>query len=113
MKWQNGRQEATKFLRKLTLWSFWRTDGYILKIPKDSVIDWHVDVVKRGPNPKHFRLNITLWGNWSLGRKFIDKPGEYFTKQRIFNFHLFRPDIIKHSATFKKNTYILSIGFVF
>lgn len=104
MQWEQGRQAATQSLRKLTLWSFWRTDGYILNIPQDSIIEWHKDEVS---GKRHLRFNFTLKGFWILGRK-----GKEAKSQGPCCFHLFRPDITEHMAVIKKNTYILSIGFV-
>ncbi len=112
MNWQKGRQKATESIRKLTLWSFWRTDGYILNMPQGTTVGWHTDPVFKGTNPKHFRLNITLWGSWVLCRKRVGERQTIYTNQRMFSFHLFRPDITEHKVDTKKNSYVLSIGFV-
>lgn len=107
MKWQSGRQEATKSIRKLTLWSFWRTDGYILNMPQGTTVGWHKDEVT---GKKHFRFNLTLWGGWTLCRMI---NGVHFMKDESFlSCHFFRPDIIEHKANVQKNSYVLSIGFV-
>lgn len=100
MKWKNGRQNAQYQIFKI--FSFWRVDCYLIKIPKNQEIPEHVDKVC---GKKHFRLNIRLKGDYSLK-----------CEKKIFDFgfgEFFRPDINKHSSPAgKKDSVIFSVGFV-
>jgi hypothetical protein len=103
MKWECGRQEATSSIKKLKIWSRWNTDCYLLKFDKGCVIEAHKDPV---PSKRHFRLNITLYGEWC----FFTEDSNYGTLQRMGSRHLFRPDIVEHSAHVMTGTLILSLG---
>jgi hypothetical protein len=102
VKWENGRQNATSSLKKLKIWSILSTDCYLLKLEKGCEIGEHLDVIPSGK--KHYRFNLTLYGLWTL------QKGDDVLEQSSGKFHLFRPDIIKHGATVKTDTLILSIG---
>jgi hypothetical protein len=101
MKWESGRQDATQSLMKLKIWSKWNTDCYLLKLKEGSEIGEHLDPVK---GKKHYRMNITIYGKWLF---FKGIGGNY---QTIGSCHLFRPDIVTHSAYVQKDTMVLSIG---
>lgn len=101
--WQPGRQEATKDILKFPIWSFFGIDLYLLKFPANKEVATHLDVVDA---KKHFRLNITLTGEWILTINQTQKT------QQAGDYHLFRPDIQEHSAKFIKTSLVLSIGWI-
>lgn len=101
MKWESGRQDATSSLKKLKIWSRWNTDCYLLKFDNGCEIGDHLDVVN---GKKHYRFNITIYGKWLFFKGII---GNY---QTMGSFHLFRPDITKHSAYVQRDTMVLSFG---
>lgn len=102
--WIEGRQNSGYFKMPLFLSSFFRVDCYLLKFKQGSHVPEHLDPVDSG---KHYRLNIILKGAVGGEVKFAEKP--ILLGKR---FHLFRPDIVKHSmAEVEAGTlYILSIG---
>lgn len=101
MKWESGRQEATRALKKLTLVSFAFFDCYLLKIPGGAIIESHVDSV---PKKRHWRANFTVKGVWCVVIEGVPKA------QRKWSLHVFRPDIQRHSAVVKKDTLVVSVG---
>jgi hypothetical protein len=101
MKWESGRQDATSSLKKFKVWCKWNTDCYLLKFQAGTEIDEHVDLCE---GKKHYRFNLTLYGKWNFFK------GIYGDTQYMGSFHLFRPDIIAHSANVIDDTLILSIG---
>lgn len=106
LKWQHGRQTATRDVKKLLIWNKKWFDLYILYLPKGKVADWHFDVVE---NKNHHRINITLWGLW---RFWFKKQTESFEWQFPFRFKKFRPDTTEHKAEIFKNSVVISIGWV-
>lgn len=108
MKWEKGRQEATKSVQKLLLLSGKTWDCYLLKLPSGSEVEPHFDKVE---GKEHHRINITLWGFWKV---FIQNHPIYKKNlwQFPFKMHKFRPDIQEHSAKIYKNTLLISIGWV-
>lgn len=103
MKWESGRQEATKDIQKLTLWCRWFFDCYLLSIPSGKKIDWHFDKVK---DKRHWRFNLTLKGKWIFFRR------KKKITQSMLSFHVFRPDLEEHAADVLEECLILSIGWV-
>jgi hypothetical protein len=101
MKWETGRQDATMSLKKLKIWSKFNTDCYLLKLGKGSEIEPHLDPVE---GKKHYRFNLTLYGKWNFFK------GIYGDTQYMGSFHLFRPDIVEHSANIIDDTLVLSLG---
>lgn len=111
--WKKGRSDATKNLRKLTIWDKKWFDLYILSFQKGQNIDWHFDRVE---NKNHHRVNITLWGLWKFWYK---KETEFFGHKKTyktFSWHYpfkitkFRPDLTHHKAEIVKNSIVLSLG---
>lgn len=100
MKWQNGRQDSKYQICKL--FSRWRADAYLIKIPKGVEIPEHTDPVA---GKKHFRFNLTLRGKHHMLCERV-----ILTAGRVT---LFRPDINKHSAPSSDTDVLLfSFGFV-
>lgn len=100
-RWQPGRSAATENIRKFPIWSCFGFDVYLLKFPKGQLVSTHLDPVE---GKKHHRFNLTLWGFWTL------TLGEKTTYQSACDGHLFRPDIVPHSAKFLTDCMVLSIG---
>ena len=94
--WKNGRQGGN--YQTVQFWSFWHTDCYLIRC-KDTKIAPHYDKVE---GKRHFRLNITLWGD----DKFHSKEKALF---KFWRFCLFRPDINLH-WTNRSSWYMLSFG---
>lgn len=107
-KWYNGRQTATKEIKKLLLWNKKWFDFYILYFPRNKNIDWHFDTVE---NKNHHRINITIWGLWRFWFKNKNHI-EYFEWQFPIKYKKFRPDITEHKAEVFKNSIVISIGWV-
>ena len=63
MKWEKGRQEATKSVQKLKLLSGKTWDCYLLKLPSGSEVEPHFDKVE---GKEHHRFNLTLFGLWRV-----------------------------------------------
>lgn len=105
-RWQKGRQEGCEY-KKFPLWYFkvgkWGFDGYILRYQPMTRLPYHKDPV----DGKHWRLNISLWGQSVF---VMEKEGAYSPIFRRFIF--FRPDIHYHSLNTLSTTYKLSMGFV-
>lgn len=101
MNWQKGRSKETESLQKMKIWSKWGSDCYLLKFKEGTDIKEHLDIVE---GKKHYRLNITLWGDWIF---FKGISGDI---KRAGSFDFFRPDIIKHSGYIRKNSLVLSLG---
>ena len=100
--WELGRQ-GTGY-EKLKIFSFWRVDCYLLRLPEGSYIPKHVDKIDSG---KHYRLNIIL-KDAKVGGVFICDNPIYETKR----VKLFRSDLSEHSVAMviKGTRYVLSIG---
>lgn len=102
--WEPGRQGTGYWKKKL--WSFWRTDAYILRYPEGSGVPWHRDPI---PGRKHFRLNVVLrcarLGGFVVvaGHHGIRLPGRL---------NLFRPDIQAHMVfrVLRGERWVLSFG---
>lgn len=115
LKWQQGRQNATRDVEKLLIWNKKWFDLYVLYLPKGKVADWHFDVVE---NKNHHRINITVWGLWRFWFKkqveFFGHKKEYpsFEWNFPFRFKKFRPDVTEHKAEIFKNSVVISIGWV-
>jgi hypothetical protein len=107
-QYSKGRQKATEAISKLLIVSGKTWDVYLLFLPKNTKIDWHFDPVK---GKEHYRFNLTLKGFWSLWRK-SNHSIEYSIWQKIFQSHLFRPDIEEHKAEVFQKSVVLSIGWV-
>lgn len=105
-RWEDGRQSSG--YRKFTLLfsTILNCDAYILHIPKGVHIPPHND---RVPFMRHFRMNITIWGEIWMGTphnaKGVFRLGKWFS--------FFRPDDVDHWAPpVHRDTYILSIGWL-
>jgi hypothetical protein len=108
-KWQNGRQQDTKY-QKLPLWYFrigrFGFDAYILKYAPNTVLEWHTDPV---PNGEHWRRNFTLKG-WSAFGMRVNNVTRFYC---MTGTPLFRPDLCEHMLrTYNKECIKLSLGFV-
>lgn len=102
-RWQSGRCVATEDIKKFPIWSGFGFDIYLLKFFKGKLVSTHTDPVE-GKN--HHRFNLTLWGFWQLK---LGKESQY---QSAGDAHLFRPDIVPHSAKFLTDCMVLSIGWI-
>ncbi len=100
-KWQPGRSEATKNIQKFPIWSWLGFDIYLLWFPQGQKVLTHTDTCR---GKKHYRLNLTIYGFWRL------TVNGKSTIQSIGSCHMFRPDINPHSATFRTNCLVLSVG---
>lgn len=103
-KFTEGRQGSGYF--KMCLISILFFDCYLLKFPKDSYIEEHIDPVE--PNKKHHRVNVVIW-KCSDGGEFIknDQP----MKSRI---QYFNPSDDPHSVSKVNNgtRWVLSFGWL-
>lgn len=119
MTWQPGRRGTGYW--KLKLWSFWRTDAYILRYPEGSSVPWHRDSV---PGRRHFRLNVVLrkpvaggqvmvlgrrWIRWFEDAQGLEECQDVRFPGRIY---LFRPDIHVHAVwrIHRGERWVLSFG---
>lgn len=104
-KWITGRQSTQEFYyQRLKIYSFWRTDCYLIRWGKGTAVGNHLDKVK---GYKHYRLNIRLMG---------DKKKLFVIGKPIFHFWricFFRPDKYLHGLkpTDKKGL-LISFGFI-
>ena len=124
--WLPGRQANCIYHKLLFLWikiPFLKgpvfADGWIIRYPPHAELPMHRDSIKKYAsviyrdrvyectlnNPRHYRLNIQLWGR-----------GKFLYEGKVFKFGpivFFRPDIIEHGmrngSSFR---YVLSIGWV-
>lgn len=102
-RWQPGRSKETEKISKFPIWSWLGFDIYLLKFPKGQKVAFHFDKVE---GKRHFRFNFTIYGYWRLMRDASTKD------QAAGSYHLFRPDIELHAATFLTDCLVLSIGWI-
>lgn len=111
MKWEPGRQ-GTGY-EKLKIWSFWRTDCYLLRYRVGASIPQHIDPVE---GRSHWRVNIRFPGAEGGELRFvrwINRPQGFMGFQALYGtFFLFRSDILPHYVTKVKSgtRYVLSFG---
>lgn len=109
--WKQGRLKTG--YQVLTLWSRWKCDLHIVKIPADVEVPWHVDPVA---GHKHYRLNLGI--NETYRIKYMDIG--YPVKKYFFGMvTYFRPDLRMHRVSKRgalskvtKPTYLISLGWV-
>lgn len=111
MTWQPGRRGTGYW--KLKLWSFWRTDAYILRYPEGSSVPWHRDSV---PGRRHFRLNVVLKRAQVGGEMVIlgvRKPRPFDCAGGVpGRIYCFRPDLHPHRVfrIHQGERWVLSFG---
>lgn len=100
--WVEGRQGSGYFKKLLFMGPFF--DGYLLKFPTGSHIDWHTDPV---PGKRHWRFN------WIVKHA---RRGGIFERRgkliRLCNSEFFRADLEEHKIhpVVEGEMLILSIG---
>jgi len=111
MNWLEGRQGTGYYKLKIFESKLLKMDIYLLKFPKGSKIDRHIDPVPEGY--EHHRFNAILKRPKEGGECIIAREPFNFRPQRN-RFIKFRPDIMQHyvSRISEGTRYVLSIGWL-
>lgn len=108
MNWENGRGKPGPYQKLLLLSSgLFPFDIYLLKFPKGSSLDPHIDEVA---NRRHYRLNL-MFGRWTGGDMWLTKNPLVNGGRHLV---LFRPDITRHwvEQVTSGTLWMLSIGWL-